>query len=74
MFKLEDKKTLITHLEEALKNVEDINKNLESYQSLKQANDLYNKLLDEGVIKKRGYTLRGIEDAHLFNARLNNYK
>lgn len=38
---------------------------------LAKANEAYNRLLDKGVIKKRGYTLRGIEDAHLFRFRFN---
>ncbi|MEO8174470.1 MAG: hypothetical protein ABI581_15350 [Sediminibacterium sp.] len=29
---------------------------------LSRANDTYNKLIDKGIIKKRGFTLRGIED------------
>ena len=40
---------------------------------LLKANEEYNKLVNEGVIKKRGYTLRGIEDVHLFNVSLNGY-
>ncbi|PWV53471.1 hypothetical protein [Chitinophaga sp. S165] len=37
---------------------------------LSKANNYYNKLIKNGVIKRRGFTLRGIEDAHLFNVRL----
>jgi hypothetical protein len=29
------------------------------------ARELYNELLKKGWIKKRGYTLRGIEDVHV---------
>jgi hypothetical protein len=32
--------------------------------------DLYNELLEKGLIKERGYTLRGIEDYHLWRGRL----
>lgn len=39
--------------------------------SLSTANRHYNKLIENGVMKKRGFTLRGIEDAHLFNVKLN---
>jgi len=38
---------------------------------LVKANETYNKLLDKGIIKKRGYTLRGIEDVHLFRFTFN---
>ncbi len=41
--------------------------------NLSKANDTYNKLLKEGLIKKRGFTLRGIEDAHLFNMKYKLY-
>ena len=39
--------------------------------TLTRANENYNKLLAKGVIKKRGYTLRGIEDAHLLRLTFN---
>lgn len=39
--------------------------------SLSKANDTYNKLLNKGTIKKRGYTLRGIEDSHLLRFSFN---
>ena len=42
-----------------------------SYIALKEANDFYNKLLENGITQKRGFTLRGIEDSHLFHAKLN---
>lgn len=38
---------------------------------LAKANDNYNELVSKGIIKKRGYTLRGIEDAHLFQLKFN---
>jgi chromosome condensin MukBEF complex kleisin-like MukF subunit len=40
---------------------------------LVRANDTYNKLVNQGLLKKRGYTLRGIEDAHLFRSKFNGY-
>jgi len=45
----------------------------QSNQRLTSANEFYNNLIERGIIKKRGYTLRGIEDSHLFNCRLNGY-
>jgi hypothetical protein len=42
---------------------------------LSEANGIYNKLLEKGLIKKRGFTLRGIEDYHLWRGpKLNGYK
>ncbi len=38
---------------------------------LTKANDAYNNLVNKGLLKKRGYTLRGIEDAHLFRMKFN---
>jgi hypothetical protein len=35
------------------------------------ANEKYNTLVSKGLIKKRGYTLRGIEDTHLFYTQFN---
>lgn len=35
--------------------------------NLSRANETYNRLVSKGIIKKRGYTLRGIEDTHLFH-------
>lgn len=40
-------------------------------RQLLTANDRYNKLLERGWVKKRGYTLRGIEDIHLLNNKYN---
>ncbi|HEY8898451.1 MAG TPA: hypothetical protein VIM79_26665 [Niastella sp.] len=43
--------------------------------SISAIDDLYNELLKKGLIKKRGYTLRGIEDIHLWRGpKLNGYK
>jgi len=41
--------------------------------SLSKANDAYNKMIKDGIIKKRGYTLRGIEDAHLYTMKYKLY-
>jgi hypothetical protein len=43
----------------------------DSFKSLSTANEKYNNLLKTGTIKKRGYTLRGIEDTHLLHFRIN---
>jgi hypothetical protein len=45
----------------------------DSFLLLKEANDKYNLLVKSGVIKKRGYTLKGIEDTFSFNISLNGY-
>jgi hypothetical protein len=42
-----------------------------SLSSLVKANDKYNDFINRGVIKKRGYTLRGIEDIHLLRFTIN---
>lgn len=47
-----------------------INKNS---AGLEKANEAYNDLVNKGVIKQRGYTLRGIEDIHLFQVKSNGY-
>ena len=43
---------------------------------LLKANETYNKFISKGLIKKRGYTLRGLEDSHLvtFNFNILNLK
>lgn len=38
---------------------------------LHKANEKYNKLVADGVIKKRGYTLRDIGEAHLYKVKIN---
>ena len=38
---------------------------------LNRANDLYNKLLRDGVIQKKGNTLRTPGEDHLFRVKLN---
>jgi hypothetical protein len=39
-------------------------------RTLLDANEHYNELVKKGLVKKRGYTLRGIEDNHLFRHNL----
>lgn len=45
---------------------------IESNSKLAAANDLYNKLLRNGTIKKRGNTLRGIDDYKLIRHSVTN--
>ncbi|RXK50772.1 hypothetical protein [Aquirufa rosea] len=42
----------------------------QSFQKLNEANNRHNHLIETGVIKKRGYTLRGIEDVHLYRRKI----
>lgn len=44
-----------------------------TFLSLDKANDLYNDLIDRGIIKKRGYTLKGIDESSVFNIPNNNF-
>jgi hypothetical protein len=66
-----EKLQIITELDKVLAKFEKENQGDALYQYLKDVNDQYNKLLENGIVKKRGYTLRGIEDFHLFNVRFN---
>lgn len=68
---MEINETIVSQFEQVLKDKKVEKKQSESSKSISRANDLYNKMLDEGLIKKRGYTLRGIEDSHLYQFRLN---
>jgi hypothetical protein len=36
--------------------------------NLTKAIERYNSLINRGLIRKRGYTLRGIEDTHLYGS------
>lgn len=65
------KGTITREFEKAVKKKERELEGDRSYLALKEANDFYNKLLEDGIAKKRGFTLRGIEDSHLFQIRLN---
>jgi hypothetical protein len=57
--------------------VEDlVKKNRNKYDSISHkkvaiANEKYNTLISSGIVEKRGYTLRGIEDIHLLHIRPN---
>ncbi|MBO9572151.1 MAG: hypothetical protein J7497_08080 [Chitinophagaceae bacterium] len=62
---MEKKTSSVSELVKVLDDVEKANKDNKDFNNLKQANDFYNKMLSEGIIKKRGNTLRGIEQAHL---------
>jgi hypothetical protein len=42
-----------------------------NYEKLLKANENYNRLVNSKIFKKRGFTLRGIEDAHLLHQRVN---
>jgi len=68
---MESKETIVQQLERAIERTERDIAVERSYIALKEANDLYNKLLENGIAKKRGFTLRGIEDSHLFHTKLN---
>ena len=70
LYKME-KETLIQKLQETILERESLMKENESYLALNEANALYNKLVEDGITKKRGFTLRGIEDSHLFQIKLN---
>lgn len=59
--------SLVSKLEDLLKQVEISSQDHSSFNKLNKANDHYNNLVKTGVIKKRGFTLRGIEDVHLLN-------
>jgi hypothetical protein len=43
----------------------------DTHKKIAAANEIYNKLVSNGIVKKRGYTLRGIEDIHLLQIRPN---
>lgn len=66
---MENTSSLVDKFVEVLKQTQVANKNNSAFDKLNRANDLYNRLVESGKIKKRGYTLRGIEDLHLINGR-----
>ena len=61
---MEHKESMVKQLKKTIQDKEAENQNNSTYASLNRANDFYNKMVNEGIIKKRGYTLRGIEDFH----------
>lgn len=72
MFTLENlsdmkKESLVDNFQQLIKNRESVNN---ENNNLSKINDTYNKLVEKGLIKKRGYTLRGIEDAHLLRCKI----
>ena len=68
---MEHKESIVEQLEKTIYDKEAENKKNSAYNSLNQANDFYNKMLNEGLTKKRGFTLRGIEYSHLYQVKLN---
>ena len=70
---MENHSNIISSLKEVIAKEEKRLKEKKTTDRLISVNNLYNKLLEQGLIKKRGYTLRGIEDMHLLNVRLNGY-
>ena len=63
---MENNKDLVLQLEKIL-----ISESQVDLSRFRRADELYNSLLAKGVIKRRGYTLRGIEDSNLLNVRFN---
>lgn len=68
---MENQSDIISKLKEVFKKEEEKLKAKKTNERLVSANNYYNKLIERGIIKKRGYTLRGIEDTHLLNVKLN---
>jgi hypothetical protein len=62
---------VISLLSEALEKEQKEFENGKKNSSLFAANEYYNKLLESGVIKKRGYTLRDIGNPNMFLIKLN---
>ena len=63
------KKDIVAELNSLIKNEES---KTSANKKLSGANDFYNKLVKSGALKKRGYTLRGIEDFRLFRNSIGN--
>ena len=70
---MENHSNIVSNLKEVIAKEEKRLKVKNNSNRLIAANDFYNKLLEKGLIKKRGYTLRGIEDMHLLRVRPNGY-
>ena len=70
---MENQSNIISDFKEMVAREEKRLKEKNTYDRLVVANDFYNKLLEKGLIKKRGFTLRGIEDVHLLRVRPNGY-
>ena len=63
--------SVLTDFETLKKEVELQNKDNKTFIDLNKANDFYNEMIAKGTIKKRGYTLRGIDDYSLLNIIFN---
>jgi hypothetical protein len=70
---MENQSNIISDYKEMIAREEKRLKERKTTERLISANNLYNKLLEKGLIKKRGYTLRGIEDMHLLQVKPNGY-
>jgi predicted transcriptional regulator len=62
---MEKIKSNVSVLEEFLKKNDMGTENINHCNDLEAANNFYNKLIKDGIIKKRGFTLKGIGEAHL---------
>ena len=67
LFKTPEKEDIATELKTTITKEE---LKIENDKNLSAANDIFNKLVKNGTIRKRGYTLRGIEDYQLFRNTL----
>jgi len=70
---MENNKSIVDQLSLVIQQESSKLKKDDVHSALERANDLYNDLVKQGVIKKRGYTLKGAEDNHLFQMPLNNF-
>ena len=70
---MENQTNIISDFKEMIAREERRLKENNTYDRLAAVNDLYNEWLEKGLIKKRGFTLRGIEDWHLLRVRPNGY-
>jgi hypothetical protein len=70
---MENQTNIISEFNEMIAREEKRLKEKNIYKRLAAVNDLYNEWLEKGLIKKRGYTLRTIDDWHLLRVRINGY-
>jgi len=71
---MENNSSITAKLEKIIHERENEMTGQDGEASLIEANDLYNRLVENGITTKRGYNLRGIEDSHLFRVKLNTQK
>ena len=72
---MENQTNVVSDFNEMIAREQKRLKEKNTYDRFSAIDDLYNELLEKGLIKKRGYTLRGIEDYHLWwGPKLNGYK